>query len=51
MARPKIDDEDKKISLHVTLQKKQIEVLKDLGNGNASEAVRKLVDEYIEENY
>jgi hypothetical protein len=43
MGRPKIDEKDKKISINITLQREQVEILKELGNGNASEAVRKLI--------
>lgn len=47
MARPKLKEEDKKISLHITLTKDQVRLLKEMGNGNASEAVRKLVDDLM----
>lgn len=44
MTRPKLDEKDKKVSLHITLNKDQIKLLKEMGNGNASSAVRKLID-------
>lgn len=45
MARPKMENEaDRKHALSVTLTKKQIEFLKRLGKGNASNGVRSLID-------
>ena len=43
MARPKIDEADKKISVHITLSKEHAKLLKDFGNGNTSNAIKKLV--------
>ena len=44
MGRPKIGDEDKKVKTNITLQKWHLEALKELGQGNVSRGVRKLVE-------
>lgn len=47
MGRPKISDEStRKIPITITLTQDHIDKLKKIGRGNASEALRKIIDEY-----
>ena len=43
MGRPKLKDSQRKKSITVTLSKEHIELLKALGNNNASEGIRTLI--------
>ena len=43
MGRPKIDDKDRKVSVHITLSQEHAKLLKELGKGSTSSAVAKLV--------
>ena len=49
MARPKIDEKDKKQPLHITMSKEHIELLRKLGSGNASEGIRYLINKSEEQ--
>lgn len=43
MARPKLTEEsNRKIKISISLTREQIQLLKDLGDGNISQAIREL---------
>lgn len=43
MARPKMNEKDKKVALNTTISREDKEYLKKVGNGNASEGIRILI--------
>tara|TARA_R110000851_G_scaffold114211_3_gene239297 strand:- start:2717 stop:2884 length:168 start_codon:yes stop_codon:yes gene_type:complete len=49
MGRPKIDDKDRKVSVHITLSQEHAKLLKELGDGNTSKAIEGLVESLVEE--